>query len=217
MLILSAPSGAGKTTLARKLIGETPSATFSISATTRPPRGRERDGVDYHFLSEQAFQEMIDEDLLLEWADVHGRRYGTPRKYADEAIRNGRLVVFDIDVQGGEQIKRAHPDAATVFILPPSFEELERRLRGRGTEAEDLIRGRLDAARREIEAGLAGYDYVIVNDDFEKAYGELRSIVRHLRNEGDDHDRMATERLRRDGALPGTVSLQASTRGKAGV
>lgn len=196
MLILSAPSGAGKTTLARKLIGQTPAATFSISATTRPPRGRERDGVDYTFLSHEAFQEMIDGDLLLEWAEVHGQRYGTPRKYAEEALRHGRLVIFDIDVQGGAQIKKAHPEAVSVFVLPPSFEELERRLRGRGTEAEDLVRRRMEAARREIEAGLSQYDYVIVNDDFEKAYRELHALVRHLRGEGSEDDGKIVETLR---------------------
>lgn len=196
MLILSAPSGAGKTTLARKLIGQTPAATFSISATTRPPRGRERDGVDYTFLSHEAFQEMIDRDLLLEWADVHGKRYGTPRRFADEALQNGRLVIFDIDVQGGEQIKKTHPEAVSVFVLPPSFEELERRLRGRGTEGEDAIRRRLDAARREIRAGIDSYDYVIVNDDFDRAYTELEALVRHLRGEGGEGERKIVEALR---------------------
>lgn len=198
MLVLSAPSGAGKTTLARRLIAETPGATFSISATTRPPRGTERDGIDYTFLTPEAFQAMIDGGELLEWAEVHGNRYGTPRRFATEALEGGRLVVFDIDVQGGEQIKRAHPEAATVFVLPPSFEELERRLRGRGTDADAVVRRRLDAARAEIAAGLDSYDYVLSNDDFERSYDDLQALVRHLRGQGSEADARKAAQLRRD-------------------
>jgi len=198
MLVISAPSGTGKTTLARRLVERTPGARFSISATTRPPRGAERDGVDYYFVGPARFQEMIDRGELLEWAEVHGNRYGTPRRFAEEATAHGRVVVFDIDVQGGEQIKRVHPEAATVFVLPPSMEELERRLRARGTDDAEVVRRRLEAARGEIEAGLSSYDYVIVNDDLERASEDLAALVAHLRGEGDRRAAAVADALRRE-------------------
>jgi len=200
MLVLSAPSGTGKTTLARKLVEETPDGCFSVSATTRRPRGAELDGADYNFVSEARFQEMIDRDELLEWAEVHGNRYGTPRRFADEAISGGKLVVFDIDVQGGAQIKRRHPEAATVFILPPSMEELERRLRNRATDDDEVVRRRLEAARAEIDAGLSSYDYVLINDRLERAYEELAALVRHLRGAGGPEDEAIARKLRRENA-----------------
>jgi guanylate kinase len=148
MLVLSAPSGTGKTTLARRLVAAC-DGIFSVSATTRAPRGAERPGVDYEFVDAAEFQRRIDARELLEWAEVHGNRYGTPRRFAGEAA-GGRLVVFDIDVQGGRQIKAQRPEAAAVFVLPPSLEELERRLRGRGTDADAVIARRLAAASAEI-------------------------------------------------------------------
>lgn len=196
MLVLSAPSGTGKTTLARRLVEETPDAIFSVSATTRAPRGAELDGIDYTFHTPEEFQRLVDQDLLLEWAEVHGNRYGTPRRFAQEAIEGGKLVVFDIDVQGGTQIKGRHPEAATLFVLPPSLEELERRLRRRGTDDEAVIRRRLDAARSEIAAGLASYDYALVNDRFEQAYADLVALVRHLRGQGGPEEERVAERLR---------------------
>lgn len=178
LLILSAPSGAGKTTLAHRLGdmlgGE---CLFSISYTTRSPRGGERDGIDYHFVERSRFEAMIDADEFLEWAEVHGNFYGTHRSYVD-AARDVDVVIFDIDVQGGEQIKRKHPEAVSVFILPPSMKELERRLRGRGTEADTAIARRLLAARREIARGEQCYDYLVVNDDLERALADVQAILR---------------------------------------
>jgi guanylate kinase len=182
LLVLSAPSGAGKTTLAHRFRAAHPDAVFSISATTRPPRGAERDGVDYHFVSPERFAKLVHEGAFAEWAEVHGQRYGTLRATVDEALAAGRIAIFDIDVQGGSQIKAAWPkDAATVFVLPPGAVELERRLRGRSTDSDDVIRRRLAAARLEVGRGLAGYDYVIVNDVLETAVEQLEAIARHER------------------------------------
>jgi len=176
LLILSAPSGTGKTTLARRLVAAHPGAVFSVSYTTRAPRGHEKDGADYHFVSEERFQQMIGEGAFVEWAKVHGHHYGTPRSSIDGAQG---LVVFDIDVQGGETIKKQHPDAVRALILPPSLAELERRLRARSTDDDATVRRRLHAAQIEMRlARLAGYEYWVVNDDLDRAYGDLEAIVR---------------------------------------
>jgi guanylate kinase len=178
LLVLSAPSGAGKTTLAHRFRASHPDAVFSISATTRPARGAERDGVDYHFVSQERFGELVAAGAFAEWAEVHGQRYGTLRATVDEALARGRIAVFDIDVQGGLQIKGAWPEAAaTVFILPPDADELERRLRGRSTDSEEVIRRRLSVARAEVARGLATYDYVVVNDAVEAALERIVAIA----------------------------------------
>lgn len=195
MLVLSAPSGTGKTTLARRLLARFPNAVFSISVTTRPPRGREVDGVDYHFVDEGEFERMRREGELLEWAEVHGARYGTPALYAEKA-RQGALVLFDIDVQGGKQIKARHPETATVLLLPPSMEELLRRLRARGTEDEASIRRRLAVAETEIEEGKKSYDYAVVNATLESTEEVLAAIVRHLTGVGSEEDRRIAEASR---------------------
>jgi len=177
LLILSAPSGTGKTTLARRLVAAHPGAVFSVSYTTRAPRPHEKDGVDYHFVTGKKFREMIDQGAFLEWAEVHGNHYGTPRSVIDQAKG---LVVFDIDVQGGKSIKQQHPEAVRVLLLPPSLEELERRLRARSTDDDATVRRRLDAAQREISRA-SDYEYRVVNDDLERAYRDLEAIVRrHL-------------------------------------
>lgn len=195
MLVLSAPSGTGKTTLARRLVADC-DGLFSVSATTRAPRGAERPGVDYEFVDRAEFQRRIDAGELLEWAEVHGNRYGTPRRFAAEAGPGGRLVVFDIDVQGGQQIKARHPEAAAVFVLPPSLEELERRLRGRGTDTDESIVRRLAVATAEIAEGLRTYDYALVNDDLERAYADLAALVRALRGAGSEADGARARSLR---------------------
>jgi guanylate kinase len=176
LLILSAPSGAGKTTLARRVVAAHPGAVFSVSYTTRPPRGAEQEGVEYHFISEERFQEMIDAHAFLEWARVHGHHYATPRRVL---ASRAPLIVFDIDVQGGESIKKQHPEAVRALVLPPSLAELERRLRARSTDPDDAIRRRLRAAEMEIRLALSvGYEYQVVNDDLDRACGDLEAIVR---------------------------------------
>jgi len=177
LLVLSAPSGAGKTTLAHRLLGELKAAQFSISYTTRPPRGTEQNGVDYHFVDTDTFQKRINSGQFLEWAEVHGHFYGSAQAVADEALQNRGIAVFDIDVQGGNAIKAKYPHAVLVFILPPSLQELERRLRDRKTDTDDVIGRRMLAARAEMEKGIRSYDYLLVNDDLERAFGDLRSIV----------------------------------------
>jgi guanylate kinase len=183
LLVLSAPSGAGKTTIARRLPAREPDAVFSVSATTRSPRGAERDGVDYHFVTPERFAELVAAGALAEWAEVHGRRYGTLRATVEEALAAGRVAIFDIDVQGGSHIKAAWPaETATVFLLPPSPAELERRLRARSTDTEAAIAARLAAARAEVRRGAEGYDYLVVNDVVEDAAERVAAIVRHERS-----------------------------------
>jgi guanylate kinase len=182
LLVLSAPSGAGKTTLARLYQSRHPDAVFSVSATTRAPRGGERDGVDYHFVTPDRFAALVSAGAFAEWAEVHGRFYGTLRSTVDEALHRRQVAIFDIDVQGGEQIKRAYPrDACTIFVLPPDAAELERRLRGRDTDPDEVIRRRLDAARQEIARGLSSYEYVIINDVLEESVERIAAILRHAR------------------------------------
>jgi len=182
LLVLSAPSGAGKTTLARRFVARHADATFSISVTTRAPRGSERDGVDYHFVTPERFEALVATRQLAEWAEVHGRRYGTLRSTVDRSLADGQVAVFDIDVQGGAQLHAAYPgQALTVFILPPDEAELARRLRGRSTESEAAIEARLAAAREEVARGLAGYEYVLLNDEIEEALQRLELIVQAAR------------------------------------
>lgn len=177
LLVLSAPSGAGKTTLARRFLAAHADAVFSVSATTRAPRGAERDGVDYHFVAPPRFEALVAAGQLAEWAEVHGQRYGTLRRTVLASLEAGQVAIFDIDVQGGEQLKAAFPrQATTVFILPPDVAELERRLRGRSTDAEEVITRRLAAARLEVARGLATYEYVVINDQLETALASLDAI-----------------------------------------
>ncbi len=177
-IVLSAPSGTGKTTLAHLLVNSREKLIISISYTTRVIRGSEQDGVNYHFVDKARFQKMIDDDAFLEWAEVHGNLYGSSARWTKESLENGRDVIFDIDVQGGLQIKKHYPDAVTIFITPPSFEELEKRLIKRGTESHDKIKRRLLAARDEIMVGLDNYDYVINNENLDRALFDLTSIIR---------------------------------------
>ncbi|HYD40484.1 MAG TPA: guanylate kinase [Anaeromyxobacter sp.] len=196
LLVLSAPSGAGKTTLAHRFRAAHPDALFSVSATTRAPRGAEQDGVDYHFVSPERFASLVAAGAFAEWAEVHGHRYGTLKATVDAALAAGRIALFDIDVQGGAQIQAHWPDAAaTVFVLTPSPAELERRLRARSTDSEATIVRRLAAARAEVERGLASYAYVVVNDVLEEAERCLSAIAAH-------------ERARRGGApTPGAAEI----------
>jgi guanylate kinase len=176
-LVVSAPSGAGKTTLCRRLLAEDDSISFSVSYTTRPPRAKERPGVDYFFVSRKTFEEMIKAGAFLEWAEVHGNLYGTSKGQVLEALEAGRDVLLDIDVQGAAQVKEIlGRDAVLVFVLPPGFEELERRLRKRSTEDEATIRKRLENARKEL-AQAQKFEYLVLNDDLETAFRELKAIL----------------------------------------
>ncbi len=177
LVILSAPSGAGKTTLAHMLRKQFPEAEISVSYTTRPARGAEVNGQDYHFVDPLTFKAMIDRNEFVEWAEVHGNFYGSSKGVIDHSWRPRGLAVFDIDVQGGTSIKRKYPDAVTIFILPPSMDELERRLRSRGTDTDDVIQRRMLAARAECEKGAQSYDYLVINDRLDDAFEQLRSVV----------------------------------------
>ena len=191
LLVISSPSGAGKTSLARRLVSEEPSLDLSISATTRAPRPGEEDGREYHFVSGARFQEMVETDSFLEWAEVHEHRYGTPAAEVDRRLAAGRDVLFDIDWQGADAIRaKAAADTVSVFILPPSMTVLAQRLNGRASDAPDVIERRLGRAKGEI-AHWAAYDYVVINERFEQAYAQLVHIyhaerIRRSRNPGLD-------------------------------
>ena len=176
LFVISGPSGAGKGTLVSRLMERLDDVWLSISATTRAPRTGEVDGVDYHFLTDAQFDELICSDGLLEWAEVHGRRYGTPRAAIDEKVARGQRVILEIDPQGAFQVRERYPEAFLIFIKPPSFSELETRLRGRGTETDEQIHARLETARLELSEANE-YDVVIINDDLEETTRELADVI----------------------------------------
>lgn len=178
MLILSSPSGAGKTTLTRMLLQDRSlDLTLSVSVTTRPRRSSEVDGIHYHFIQRDDFDAQREHGDLLEWAEVHGNCYGTPRKPVEKILAQGKDVLFDIDYQGAAQVRQKAPaDIVSIFILPPSMTELRARLERRAEDAKDVIDKRLANAREEIQRWEA-YDYVIVNDDLEKSYKQVTAII----------------------------------------
>ena len=176
VLVIAAPSGAGKTSLARELVGRNDQMVFALSATTRAPRDGERDGVDYRLVDDAGFDALLENDELLEWAVVHGMRYGTLRDGVTKALRAGQTVVLDIDVQGARLVRQSTAGAVLVFILPPSADELMRRLVGRASETPAQRYERLTSARSEL-AAVHEFDYVVVNDHFETAVETLQSIV----------------------------------------
>jgi guanylate kinase len=185
MLVLSSPSGAGKSTIARNLLEEDHGFELSVSYTTRPRRGSEIDGVHYHFVPKRGFERLRDSDAFLEWAEVHGNYYATPREPAEVAMGEGRDMLFDIDWQGADQLREKMPaDVVSVFILPPSMAELKGRLLRRAEDQAQVIEARLKNARAEIEHWRK-YDYVVVNDDLDRAFHAVKCIVQ-------------AERLRRD-------------------
>ena len=185
MLVLSSPSGAGKSTIARNLLESDPELSLSVSVTTRPRRGSEIEGVHYHFLKQREFDALRDSDALLEWAEVHGNCYATPREPVEAAMAEGRDMLFDIDWQGALQLKdKMRADIVSIFILPPSMKELKSRLKRRAEDSEEVIAHRLKNARTEIEHWKE-YDFVVVNNDLDRAFAEIRAIV-------------TAERLRRD-------------------
>src|SRR3984957_3642054 len=174
--IVSAPSGSGKSTLVAKLLTMVSNLDFSVSYTTRPPRGKEQNRKEYFFVSRQEFEAMIAAGEFLEHADVFGNYYGTARRFLREAEVHGNDLLLDIDVQGAEQIQRKIPAAVSIFILPPDWQTLESRLRNRGSDSEQVIRRRLDTARREIE-NYTKYDYILVNNLLEQSAEQLKDIV----------------------------------------
>ena len=176
LFVVSAPSGTGKTTVVERLVQVVPDLTMSRSYTSRQARAGERDGVDYNFVSRATFEAMVARREFLEYADVFGNLYGTSRADAERLMASGKDVVLVIDVQGAGQVRSAGIPLVTVFVLPPSFEVLEQRLRGRGKDSDDAIRRRLDTARAEV-AGYEDYDYVVVNDDLEACVTAMRSII----------------------------------------
>ena len=185
MLVLSSPSGAGKSTIARNLLESDPGLELSVSVTTRARRGSEIDGVHYHFLTTREFERLRDSDALLEWATVHGHCYGTPREPAEAAMADGRDMLFDIDWQGAKQLnEKMRADIVSIFILPPSVTELKSRLKRRAEDSDSTIETRLHNARTEIEHWRE-YDYVVINDDLDRAFASVKAIV-------------AAERMRRD-------------------
>ncbi|MBA3449432.1 MAG: guanylate kinase [Pseudaminobacter sp.] len=185
MLVLSSPSGAGKSTIARNLLESDPELSLSVSVTTRPRRGSEIEGVHYRFVPQREFDRMRDSDALLEWAEVHGNCYATPREPVEAAMADGRDMLFDIDWQGTLQLKdRMRADIVSIFILPPSMKELKARLKRRAEDQEAVIETRLTNARTEIEHWKE-YDFIVVNDDLDRSFAEIRAIV-------------TAERLRRD-------------------
>jgi len=177
MLVLSSPSGAGKTTLSRRLLDSDPRITMSVSATTRQPRKGEEEGRDYYFVSPSMFGQMVAGDGFLEHATVFGNQYGTPIEPVQMALAKGRDVLFDIDWQGTQQLRqRAGDDLVSIFVLPPSHAELERRLRARAQDAEDVVRARMAKANNEI-SHWAEYDYVVINDDLESTLDKITTIL----------------------------------------
>jgi guanylate kinase len=174
--VVAAPSGTGKTTVCRRLVEEDPLLEFSVSHTTRRPRSGEREGVDYHFVSEARFAELVRQGAFLEWAEYNQNRYGTSWRALEEPLAHGHDVVLEIEVQGAAQVRERRADARFLFLLPPSFEVLERRLRARGTDDPQQVAERLALARRELESALR-FDYAVVNDDLARCLAELHEIV----------------------------------------
>jgi guanylate kinase len=189
MLVVSSPSGAGKTSLSRRLLADHSELELSISCTTRDPRPGEQDGREYHFIDRAGFDAMVEQDAFFDWADVHEHRYGSPTAPVMAALAAGRDVLFDIDWQGARMVAASAPqDVVRVFILPPTMADLKRRLQARAQDAQDVIERRLGRAKGEIEKW-TDYDYVIINADFDQAFAELAHIyhaerLRRMRNSG---------------------------------
>lgn len=194
LIVISGPSGAGKSTVIKRLIDANPNIVFSVSATTREPRPGETDGINYYFVSKARFEEMIEKGELLEYARYVDNFYGTPREPVYNSLIQGRDVLFDIDVQGAMQIKRTCPTAILIFMVPSSFNEIEKRLRGRGTDSDEVIRHRLETARNEYRYA-PDYNYLVLNDDPAKAVEEIEAILKAERCRMSDRQNYISEVL----------------------
>lgn len=176
-VVLAGPSGSGKTTVGRALVRRGADARFSVSATTRPPRPEEKDGEDYRFVEREEFEALIEQDELLEWAEVHGELYGTPRSALERARDDGVHLLLDIDIQGARSVRRLVPEAVLIFLLPPDGERIIRRLRERGSESEAQLRIRMEEAETEL-AAVREFDYAVINDELDEAVHAVESILR---------------------------------------
>mgnify|MGYP001449022789 CR=1 FL=1 len=176
LVVISGPTAVGKGTLVHELVKRNEDYLVSISCTTRAIRSNEVDGRDYFFVSKEEFETMIENNELLEYANVHGEYYGTPKKFVLDKIKDNKTVILEIDVQGGLQVHEKYPLSSLIFVLPPTFKDLEKRIRHRGTETNEQIKRRLETARRELKI-LDKYDYVVVNDDFERCLKDLEIII----------------------------------------
>jgi len=182
IFVISAPSGAGKTTLCTKILAQFPELAYSVSHTTRQPRADEKDGVDYFFITESEFRKRIENNLWAEWAQVHDNLYGTSMKFIEEKIERGKHLLLDIDVQGAKQLKRSFPEAITIFIMPPSIDVLEKRLKKRKSDSAEVIAKRVANAAGEI-SNSSFYEHVVVNEDLDLAEKELAEIISQIRSD----------------------------------
>lgn len=180
LIVISGPAGVGKGSIVRKMLDYGENIVLSVSATSRPPRSNETEGIDYFFKTREQFEAMIKNDELLEWVEYLGNYYGTPRDWVCRKVEKGNVVILEIEVEGAGNVKRLFPDCILCFVIPPSFEELEKRLRGRGTETDDSIKARLARASEEFKQ-IDRYDYLILNDNIEKAADSLLSIIKSER------------------------------------
>jgi guanylate kinase len=185
LIVVAGPSGVGKGTVVRQLLARVPRLAYSVSATTRSPRGDEVEGEHYLFVDDREFDRLIRDGELLEWAEIVGHRSGTPRRFVEEHLDQGRDVLLEVDVKGAQQVRELMPEALLIFLLPPSFEELERRLRGRGSESEDRLQDRLSTARWELQQE-PWFDERVVNDDLQRAVAEVAAIIEGSRSAPED-------------------------------
>lgn len=176
LFVVTGASGTGKTTLVKEALRVMPGMGFSVSATTRAARRGEVDGKDYHFVSRERFDELVAQGQLLEWAEVYGNCYGTPRGPVEETLSRGQSIILEIDAQGAQQVREAMPEATSIFVLPPSFESLEARLRGRSTDSEEIIQRRIRDARLQL-ATCGDFDYLVVNDELPAAHDQFQAIL----------------------------------------
>ena len=193
VVILSGPSGVGKSTISKQIVEHLDNACLSVSVTTRPKSNTEINGKDYWFVSKEEFQERIDKGMLLEYADVFGNMYGTPKDKVDEILEKGKTVILEIDVQGAKQVKTIYPDAAMIFILPPSAKVLSERIQNRGRDATEAVELRLDGANAEIAAAWRYYEHIVVNDDLQQAVNECVQIIQQVREKETEPDNCQNE------------------------